>query len=109
MLNADPESRLRHRLRSLRTGRGARTGIAYAAAGWLLVQVASTMLVPLGLPDWGLRLLIVVVIVGFFVTVAIALGLDAVRPEPAVRPASDDPLIPRQLPIPRSPYSPSPT
>jgi hypothetical protein len=27
--------------------------VAYAAAGWLLVQVASTMLVPLGLPDWS--------------------------------------------------------
>lgn len=41
------------RWRALRPGCVGRVAVAYAAAGWLLVQVASTMLVPLGLPDWS--------------------------------------------------------
>jgi adenylate cyclase len=69
------------RWRALRSGRVARVAVAYAAVGWLLVQVASTMLVPLGLPDWTLRLFIVLVIGGFFVAVAVAVawGLDTGR------------------------------
>src|SRR6187401_2503945 len=68
------ESRYRIRWRTLGSGRVARVALAYAAAGWLLVQVASTMLVPLGLPDWALRFIIVLVIAGFFVAVAVAWG-----------------------------------
>ena len=68
----------------------ARVALAYAAAGWLLVQVVSTMLVPLGLPDWALRFIIVPAIAGFFVAVAVAWGFgtgkdphaDVARPVP---------------------------
>ena len=61
----ETESSYRRRWQTLRSGRVARVAVAYAAAGWLVVQVASTMLVPLGLPDWALRFFIVLVIAGF--------------------------------------------
>jgi TolB-like protein/tetratricopeptide (TPR) repeat protein len=67
----------------MRSGRVARVAVAYAAAGWLLVQVASTMLVPLGLPDWALRFFIVLVIGGLFVAIAIAWGFGS---DPATGP-----------------------
>ncbi len=70
----ETESPYRHRLRSLKSGRVARVALAYAAGGWLLVQVASTMLVPLGLPAWALRFIIVLVIAGFFIAIAVAWG-----------------------------------
>jgi TolB-like protein/Tfp pilus assembly protein PilF len=68
----ETESSYIQRWRTLRSGRVARVAIAYAAAGWLLVQVASTMLVPLGLPDWALQSIIVLVIAGFFVALVVA-------------------------------------
>src|SRR4026209_1916359 len=70
----ESESRDRIRWQTLRSGRVARVALAYAAAGWLLVQVVSTMLVPLGLPDWALRFIILLVIAGFFVALAVAWG-----------------------------------
>jgi adenylate cyclase len=70
----ESESSYRQRLRSLTSGRIARVALAYAAAGWLLVQVVSTMLVPLGLPGWALRFIIVLVVAGFFIAIALAWG-----------------------------------
>ena len=71
----ETESPYRRRWQTLRSGRVARVAVAYAAAGWLVVQVASTMLVPLGLPDWALRFFIVLVIAGFFIAIAVAWGV----------------------------------
>ena len=86
---AERESLFGRRLRAVRNGRTARTAVAYAAAGWLLVQVVSTMLVPLGLPEWALRLFIVLVILGFFIAVAVAWGFD-VGERKLARVANDD-------------------
>jgi len=83
----ESEARYKSRWQNLRSGRVARVALAYAAAGWLLVQVVSTMLVPLGLPDWALRFIIVLVIAGFFVAVAVAWGFGAGKgPQPDVAP-----------------------
>jgi len=73
----ETESSYRRRWQTLRTGRVARIAVGYAAAGWLVVQVASTMLVPLGLPGWALRFFIVLVIAGFFIAIAVAWGVGA--------------------------------
>src|SRR6185295_468403 len=87
----ESESWYRIRWRTLRSGRVTRVALAYAAAGWLLVQVVSTMLVPLGLPDWALRSIIVLVIAGFFVAIAVAWGFDAGKgPEADFAPAVRD-------------------
>ncbi len=71
--------------RTLSESRAARTAVAYAAAGWVLIQVASTVLGPLGYPASLLRPIIIVVIAGFFVAVPIALGFDVARRRVASR------------------------
>ncbi len=38
------------------------------------------MLVPLGLPDWALRFIIVLVIAGFFIAIAVAWGVGTEGP-----------------------------
>ena len=46
--------------------------IAYAVVAWLLLQVGEVTFGPLGLPEWVMTALIVVVILGFPVAVALA-------------------------------------
>ena len=100
----ESESWYRIRWRTLRSGRVARVALGYAAAGWLFVQVTSTMFVPLGLPDWALRSIIVLVIAGFFVAIAVAWGFDAGKgPEGDFAPAVGDADVGQAI------ASPSPT
>jgi len=68
-----------HWWRSTSRSRAARTAVAYAAAGWALIQVASTVMEPLGFPHTLLRPIIILIIAGFCVAVAIASGFDMVR------------------------------
>ena len=42
-----------------------RVGVAYAIAGWLLIEVASAIFPGLHLPDWTPTFLIVLVVAGF--------------------------------------------
>ena len=63
----------------LASSRAVRTAVAYAAAGWILIQVAATVIEPLGLPTVTLRLVILLVCAGFFVAVPIAWSLDVRR------------------------------
>ncbi len=65
--------------RKLSRSRAARTAVAYAAAGWVLIQVASTVMEPLGFPQSLLRPIIILITAGFFVAVAFALAFDAAR------------------------------
>ena len=73
----------------LTSSRAVRTAVAYAAAGWILIQVAATVIEPLGLPHVALRLVILLVCAGFFVAVPIAWSVDLRRPRDAST-ASDD-------------------
>jgi adenylate cyclase len=65
--------------RTLSQSRAARTAVAYTAAGWGLIQVASTVMEPLGFSHALLRPIIMLIIAGFFVAVAVALGFDVAR------------------------------
>jgi adenylate cyclase len=49
-----------------------RVGAAYAAIGWLLVQVADVVFPLLGAPDWVLNILVVVLLLGLPVAVVFA-------------------------------------
>ena len=49
-----------------------RVGVAYAAIGWLLVQVADVVFPLLGAPDWVLHILVVVLLLGLPVAVVFA-------------------------------------
>ena len=39
--------------------------VTYAVVGWLILQVAGLTFEPLGLPEWGIRVLIIITIAGF--------------------------------------------
>ncbi|HSH75536.1 MAG TPA: hypothetical protein VLA09_07640, partial [Longimicrobiales bacterium] len=50
--------------------------VSYAVAVFVLLQVAEITFAPLGFPDWSLRLVVVLSIVGFPVAVALAWVVD---------------------------------
>lgn len=50
--------------------------ITYAVAGWLILQIAGLTFEPLGVPDWGMRVLIIVTIAGFPAVFFIAWLID---------------------------------
>src|SRR3546814_7097785 len=64
-----PSSPLHRFFIELRRRRVIRVAIVYAVAGWVIVEVASTVLPPLDLPDWSVRLVIVLVALGFPIAV----------------------------------------
>lgn len=49
-----------------------RVAVVYAAAGWVAIQVASTVLPPLDAPAWSVKLVIVLVALGFPLAVVLA-------------------------------------
>ncbi len=49
-----------------------RVAAAYAVAGWLTVEVSSVVLPAFGAPDWTLRAIIILVLLGFPVALVIA-------------------------------------
>jgi TolB-like protein/Tfp pilus assembly protein PilF len=49
-----------------------RVAIAYAVAGWLLVQVATQVFPFFNIPDWAVRLVVVLIVIGFPAAVAFA-------------------------------------
>jgi len=50
--------------------------ITYAVVGWLVLQVAELTFEPLGLPEGGIRLLIIIIIAGFPAVIFLAWILD---------------------------------
>ncbi|MDH3207772.1 MAG: tetratricopeptide repeat protein [Gemmatimonadota bacterium] len=53
--------------------------VSYAVAVFVLLQVAEITFAPLGLPDWALRLVVVLAIVGFPVVAVLAWVFDLTR------------------------------
>lgn len=49
-----------------------RVGALYGAVAWLLLQIADVIVEPLGLPAWTMRMLIVLVAIGFVVALVVA-------------------------------------
>ncbi|HXE76712.1 MAG TPA: tetratricopeptide repeat protein [Rhodanobacter sp.] len=49
-----------------------RVAIAYAIAGWLLVQVATQVFPFFHIPDWSVRLIVLLVVIGFPIAVILA-------------------------------------
>ncbi|MBA3563197.1 MAG: tetratricopeptide repeat protein [Gammaproteobacteria bacterium] len=60
----------------LRRRRVIRVAVVYVIAGWLLIQVASTVLPGLNLPEWSVTLVIVLVVLGFPITFLMAWMFD---------------------------------
>jgi len=49
-----------------------RVAVAYLAAAWLLIEVTGTVLPVFGLPDWGVRFLVIACALGFLPTLVIS-------------------------------------
>ena len=71
--------------------------VTYAVVGWVLLQIGEVTFGPLGLPEWAMTALIVVVIAGFPVALVLAwmyditpLGIRRDRVPSPVRQANDD-------------------
>jgi adenylate cyclase len=53
-----------------------RVAAAYVVAGWLLIQLGSATFEPMGLPAWSMRLLLVLLVLGFVLASALAWVYD---------------------------------
>lgn len=98
---SDGGSKLVHWVAELRRRKVFRVAAAYLVVAWLLVQVAGTTFEPLGLPPWSLKLVIVVVALGFPVACVLAWAFD-VTPRGLERtPAA------RERPLPAEAFAPA--
>jgi adenylate cyclase len=95
MAEQDKGSTMGRLLSELRRRRVFRVAIVYAVAGWLVIQVAATVLPSLKLPDWTVTLVVVLVVLGFPIAFAMAWmfdagprGLERTPPLPASEPAA---------------------
>ncbi|HEX7323943.1 MAG TPA: tetratricopeptide repeat protein [Rhodanobacteraceae bacterium] len=80
-------------LEELKRRHVGRVAIAYAVAGWLLVQVATQVFPFFSIPDWAVRLVVILIVIGFPVAVAFAWVYELTpegirRTEPADSPAA---------------------
>ncbi len=57
-----------------------KVGVAYLVVGWLVIQIAATIAPQLGLPEWAPRLITLIVLLGFPLTLVLAWTFD-VTPE----------------------------
>jgi TolB-like protein/Flp pilus assembly protein TadD len=53
-----------------------RVGIVYVLVGWVLMQIGEVTFEALGLPDWALSLLIVIVLLGFPIALVLAWAFE---------------------------------
>ena len=83
-------TRLGRWLGELRRRRVVRVAIAYLVGAWLLIQVAAETFEPFGLPDWALKLVIIVAVLGFPAALMLAWAFD-VTPRCVERTAPADP------------------
>jgi TolB-like protein len=79
-----PLPAVRSLITELRRRRVFRVAGAYGVGGWLLIQVAATTFPLLGIPQWGARLVIVLVILGFPAAMAMAWAFD-ITPDGVIR------------------------
>lgn len=92
------ESRISRFYQELKRRKVIRVAIAYVVIAWIIVEVASVMFPGLLLPDWSVRLVIALVVVGFPIALVLAWAFDLqpdgvkpdsslVEPEPTEAPA----------------------
>lgn len=90
-------SRVGTLIAELRHRRVFRVAAAYGITAWLLIQVAATVFPVLGLPDWSTRLVLVIVLLGFPISLALAWAFD-LTPEGLRRAPNGEPAAPTALP-----------
>ena len=84
----------------LRRRRVIRVIVLYAIAGWIVIEVTSTVLPGLNLPDWTTTLVILLVALGFVIAVMLAwafdIGPDGIQRTPAVSEVEAEPDTKKQ-------------
>ena len=60
-----PTTRLSNFLREVKRRKMYPVIAAYAVGAWILLQIGEVTFEPLGLPEWALTVLVIVVILGF--------------------------------------------
>src|ERR1700686_1760953 len=53
-----------------------KVAVAYAVVGWLLVQVATPVFPFFEIPNWGIRLVVLAIVVGFPIALVIAWAFE---------------------------------
>src|SRR5437879_2649055 len=64
-------------LRELKRRNVYKVAVAYAIVGWLLIQIATQVLPFLEIPNWVVRLVIAIVVIGFPIALVIAWAFEA--------------------------------
>ncbi|MDX1571021.1 MAG: tetratricopeptide repeat protein, partial [Xanthomonadales bacterium] len=59
-----------------------RIALIYVLVGWLTLQVADIVIPSLGIPEWGVSLVLVILLLGFPVTLIVSWVVQAPEPEP---------------------------
>ena len=60
----------------LKRRRVIRVIVLYAVAGWIVIEVASTVLPNLNLPEWTVTLVTALVVLGFIIAIMLAWAFD---------------------------------
>ena len=100
---------LKQAFTEFRRRRVFRVAAAYLVVSWILVQLGSAIFEPLGLPPWSMRLLVVLLALGFVLACVLAWTYDigahgiertapAAAPAPAEAPATHRRRCVRSLP-----------
>jgi len=84
--------------RQLRERKVIRAAIAYIIVGWVVLQVGEVVFEPLALPDWSLKLLIVLVFLGFPIAMVLSWAFEfstsGIRRDPAGQVESVEQITP---------------
>ena len=75
-MSEEPNKGLGHLWEELKRRRVIRVTVLYAIAGWVVIEVASTVLPNLNLPDWSVTLVTALVALGFVPAVVLAWAFD---------------------------------
>lgn len=62
-----------------------RGGVMYVVAGWVIVEVATTVFPYFSIPEWAIRLLIVVIMLGFPIALVALWMFESALPDPNAR------------------------
>src|SRR3954453_17890476 len=83
---------LRNFFAELRRRNVYKVAVAYAVVGWVIAQVATQIFPFLEIPNWIVRLVIVLIAIGFPIALVIAWAFEA-TPEGIKRTEKVDPVV----------------
>ncbi len=98
-----PQSALSRIFSEMKRRRVTRVIVLYAIAGWIVIEVSSTVLPNLNLPDWSVTLVTVLVVLGFLLAIMLAWAFDigpgGIHRTPEQTPAETSQAVPEEQPV----------